>query len=201
MERTSIKFDKPIAIGMAVLDLSNYYYNHLKKTYENKVQLVYTDTDSFVIEVKTECFYTEMKKYITLYDTSDFPKNNQFKVPLVNKKVPGLFRDELNGQILTSFVGLRSKMYCVLCGNIEMMKKAKGVKKSALKKQTDYNDYLECLVFGDPKMVKQNTFRTKQHNMYSISQDKIGLSAADDKRVIASDNIHTYSYGHCHLPN
>lgn len=74
--------------------------------------------------------------------------------------------------------------------------KAKGVKRSVLKKQIDFTDYLECLLLGGTKRVVQNTFRSKGHEVFTITQEKIGLSADDDKRIIADDNIHTFSYGH-----
>lgn len=138
-----------------------------------------------------------MKKHIHHYDTSDFPVNNKYKVPLENKKIPGKFKDELNSEIFTEFVGLRSKMYTVLSGKVEKMKKAKGVKKGVLKRQIDFNDFLACIAFKDHTVdVQQNSFRTLHHNVYTIQQQKVGLSAADDKRIIADDNIHTFSYGH-----
>lgn len=146
MEKTSIMLDKPLAVGMSILDLSktvmyDFYFNHLKTTYKEKVNLVYTDTDSFVIEVGTDCFYTDMKKKIELYDTSDFPPDNQFDMPRVNKKIPGLFKDELNSEIFTAFVGVRSKVYSILAGKIVKMKKAKGVKKSVVRKCLDFSDF------------------------------------------------------------
>lgn len=69
-----------------------------------------------------------MKNDLSKYDTSDYPKDNKFGIERVNKKVPGLFKDEMNSNIISSFVGLRSKMYSMkVCGE-ETIKKAKGVK-------------------------------------------------------------------------
>ena len=69
-----------------------------------------------------------MQEDIERSDTSDYPKDNQFGIPLQNKKVIGLMKDECNGKIMTEFIGLRSKMYSVLIQNDQLIKKAKGVK-------------------------------------------------------------------------
>lgn len=122
MSKTSILMIKPISVGMAILDISKvvmyeYYYNFLKPKYGENVCMAYTDTDSFVLHVKTDDFYADMKQNLERYDTSDYPEDNIFQMPRVNKKVPGLFKDELKSEIITEFVGLRSKMYCVKTAN------------------------------------------------------------------------------------
>lgn len=201
MEKINIVMDKPVSIGLAVLDISKvvmyeYYYNFLKPKYGENIQIAYTDTDSFVLHVKTDDFYEDMKQNLERYDTSDYPLNNQFQMPLVNKKIPGLFKDELNSKIITEFVGLRSKMYCVKTGKIDKMKKAKGVKKRVLQKEINFDDYLNCLKENIVIVKTQSTFRTKLHNVYTIRQNKIALSPFDDKRVILPDGINTLAYGH-----
>ena len=49
------------------------------------------------------------------YDTSNYDKNDKRPLPIVKKKkVPGLFKDELGGKIMTQFVALRPKAYSYL---------------------------------------------------------------------------------------
>lgn len=205
LEKTNIMMNKPIAIGLAILDISkvvmyDFHYNFMKPKYGENVSLAYTDTDSFIYHVKTECFYSDMKQYIEKYDTSDYAPDNIYNMPLVNKKIPGLFKDELNGVPITKFVGLRSKMYCVQTGRIDKMKKAKGVKKYVLKKEISFDDYLYCLLSKEEIKSEQNTFRTKLHNMYTIRQNKVALSPFDNKRYILPNSIDTFAWGHYKIP-
>ena len=74
----------------------------------------YTDTDSFIINIKTEDFFEDISNDVEIWfnTTSDYEKND--KRPLTigkNKKVPGIFKDELGGKIITEVVALRSKKY------------------------------------------------------------------------------------------
>lgn len=205
LKRTNILMNKPIAIGLAILDISkvvmyDFHYNFMKPRYGDNVTLTYTDTDSFIYQVKSECFYTDMKQHIGKYDTSDYPLNNAYDMPRVNKKIPGLFKDELNGEVVTAFVGLRSKMYCVQSGGIDKMKKAKGVKKYVLKQEIKFEHYLECLLNSTTIVKSQNTFRTKLHKMFTIKQSKIALSPFDDKRYIHDNKIDTFAWGHYKIP-
>jgi len=66
------------------------------------------DSDSLIMEIKTDEFYNDVKNsFIKHFDTSDYPKDNPYELPLVNKKVLGKFKDELNSKIIEKFVGLR----------------------------------------------------------------------------------------------
>ena len=51
-----MKFNKPIYIGLAVLELSKLFmYNDIiKKHYGDKVKLMYMDTDLLILEFKFE---------------------------------------------------------------------------------------------------------------------------------------------------
>ena len=105
---TTVKLDKPIAIGFSILELSkvlmyDFHYNVMK--YDDKIKLLFTDTDSSCYELKTDDIYEDMKSNAPLYDFSEYPKSHNLH-SMENKKVIGKFKDETN-----SIPSLRSKMY------------------------------------------------------------------------------------------
>jgi len=126
MKRTKTVFNKPIYIGMSILDIYkncmyDFYYNIMKERYNERIKLLYMDTDSLIMEIKTDDFYNDVKNsLIEQFDTSDYTKDNPYELPLVNKKVLGKFKDELNNKILEEFVGFRSKLYAFKCLEIKM---------------------------------------------------------------------------------
>ena len=71
------------------------------------------DTDSFVIYIKTEDFYEDIADDIKKwFDTSNCGEDDKRLLPIgENKKVIGLFKDELRGKIMKEFVGLRVKTW------------------------------------------------------------------------------------------
>ena len=54
-------------------------------------------------------------------------------------------KDELGGQIMKKFVGLRAKTYSYLKDNNDKDKKAKGTKKCVIKRKLTFQDYKNCL--------------------------------------------------------
>ena len=110
-QRTQVKLDKPVYVGMSVLDLSKtlmyqFFYNTLKARYEDRVRLLYTDTDSLILEFQPEDLYADMATMKEAYDTSNYPVDHPL-YDATNKKVVGKFKGELGGKMLTEFVGLR----------------------------------------------------------------------------------------------
>ena len=65
MKITSVKMNKPIYLGLAILSLNkiliyDYWYNEMKPKYEERIRLCYMDTDSFIMHIKTEDFYKDI---------------------------------------------------------------------------------------------------------------------------------------------
>jgi len=94
-------------------------------------------------------------------------------IPLVNKKVPGLVKDENNGAIMAKFVGLRANMYALRVNGKKDTKKVKDVKNNVVAKSITFNN-TRCL-FNEIEMTrKQSCIRsgdTVVSQMSSISSD------------------------------
>ena len=61
MKKTRVKMTKPLYLGMSILDISKilmyeFWYDYIKPEYGDRAKLCYSDTDSFVIYIKTEDF-------------------------------------------------------------------------------------------------------------------------------------------------
>ena len=132
VNKTKLELNKPIYIGFSVLDLSkhlmyDWYYNKLKKKYGENCTLLYTDTDSLLVDIKTNDVYKDMLETKDEYDFSDYQRDH----PLydeTNKKVIGKMKDECAGAPIAEYIGLRPKLYSVLKADEQLIKKAKGVK-------------------------------------------------------------------------
>ena len=158
MKKTKLVFNKPVYLGMCILDLSktlmyDFHYNYIKTKYGPKAKLLFTDTDSLAYEIEIEDFYKDISEDVrTNFDTNDIPKDHPSGIESgVNKKVIGMFKDECGGKIMQEFVGLRAKLYSKLYYKMyegDETKKCKGVKSSVVKKEITFKDYKDCLFGG-----------------------------------------------------
>ena len=198
MKNTEVYFNKPVYVGQAILDLSktlmfNFHYTYIKEKYSSKAELLFTDTDSLMYQIKTKDFYKDISDDVQdKFDTSDYPPNHKSGILTgVNKKVIGMFKDEVAGRQITHFVGLRPKLYSYKVEGQQELKKCKGVKKNVVKKSLEFDDYVKCLLTGEKQMRTMKIIRSEKHNIYSKELNKIALSNLDDKRLVLEDKIHT----------
>ena len=202
MKKTKVYYNKPIYLGMCILDLSktlmyDFHYNYIKKKYGEGANLLFTDTDSLAYEIDTEDFYKDINPDVEgLFDTSNYPEDHESGIKVgINKKVPGMFKDEAGGKQILEFVGLRAKLYSYRMKEFEE-KKCKGVKKAVVRKSINFGDYKKCLLDGQDIHRTMNIIRSHQHEVYSERVNKVALSREDDKRIILEDGIHTLAHGH-----
>ena len=203
MKKTSLTMNKPVYLGMSILDLSkslmyNFHYQYIKPKYGNRAKLLMTDTDSLLYEIETEDFYKDISGDVRdRFDTSDYPESHPSGIPTgINKKVLGMFKDEANGNNIKEFVGLRAKLYSFKMEEGKENKKCKGIKKAVVEKSIRHEDYKTCLTTGKEQLRRQNIIRSYEHVLYTEEINKIALSAADDKRYLLKDSFDTLAWGH-----
>ena len=139
IEMKKVKMNKPIYLGLSILEISKttmyeFWYDYMKKKYGDMVKLCYTDTGSLAMTIKTQEFYKNIGQDVQeRFDTSSYSVDRPLPKGK-NKKVICLMKDELGGGIITEFIALRPKTYSYTTDEFIEMKKAKGTKKCIIKK-------------------------------------------------------------------
>ena len=123
--------NEPIYLGLSILEISKIlmyelWYDYMKPKYNDNVRLCYMDTDSFIMNIKTNDFDKDISDDVdNRFDASNYEVkrplimvlliiNIKQEMNLENKKVIGLRKDKLGGEIITEFVTLRPKTYSCL---------------------------------------------------------------------------------------
>ena len=99
IKKTEVKLNKPIYLGQAIIDICKtlmykFWYDYIKPNYGDKARLCYMDTDSFLMNIKTEDFFEDIADDVERwFDTSNYDKNDNRPLPMgKNKKVIGMFK-------------------------------------------------------------------------------------------------------------
>ena len=100
---------KTIYVGFTVQDLSkwkmyDFHYNFIKKNFD--AELLFTDTDSLVYEIKSKNVYEEFFKWKNVLDFINHSKDSQF-FNETKKRVIGKMKEEFGGVIVSEIVGLK----------------------------------------------------------------------------------------------
>ena len=201
MKKVKVKMKRPIYLGLSIINISKitmyeFWYDFIKSKYESRAKLCYMDTDSFIINIKTEDFYKDISENVMeRFDTSNYIYNRPLPIN-INKKMVGLIKDELGGGIITEFVVLRPKAYSYKTDDNIELKKAKGTKKCVINKMLSFSDYNKCLFDNEKVLRSQQRFNSENHIVYTENINKITLSCNDNKRFVATDRIESYPYGY-----
>ena len=152
------------------------------------------DTDSFIINIKTEDFYKNIADHVEKrFNTSNYEINRPLPTGK-NKKVIGLMKDELGGKIMTEFVSLRPKTYSYLTDDGNTDKKAKGTKKCVIKRILNFIDLRNCLLNNKVILKSQQTFESELHDVYTEEINKFALRNNHDKRLQTFDRVTSYPF-------
>ena len=205
-----LTLNRPVYSGFCILDISktlmyDFHYNVIKRNYGRDSKLLFTDTDSLMYQIFTTDIYEDLRIQSDLYDFSEYPIDHA-NYSAVNAKKIGKMKDELQGELIIEFVGLRSKMYSILHMKTDRdtqqtsqkeIKKAKGVKKCVVKYDIRHENYKTTLL-GEMKSFYATmcSIVSKKHQLQSIEMNKQALNSFDDKRLILNDGISTLPYGH-----
>jgi hypothetical protein len=130
----------------------SFFYNKLKRIYNDRfdtplqlqrVRLIYQDTDSNIVSIRTGDVYRDLIPYKnSLFDMSEYPKDH-FLYDESNKLIPGPFKDESKGSIIHEIVALSPKMYSTMSKD-HSIKKAKGIKEFIVKNDIKHSHFVDA---------------------------------------------------------
>ena len=191
-----VRCDKPIYLGAAITELAKlhmyrFFYDQVIPSWgRDNVELLMTDTDSLMLEIKTKDLWGDITK-INFYNGDWIEEEGNER----NGEI-GVFKSKTGKDPITEFVGLRAKMYSYITeSNQQAHMRAKGVGKTALE-TLKHSDYVHCLADGTSNVIKMQSIHSINQQLYTMEMFKKGLSCNDVKRWICEDGIHTEPYGY-----
>ena len=95
MRKTQILKNKPVYLGLSILELSKivvyeFWCDYVKPKYCQKAKLCYMDKNSFIVHVKTDDIYKDIAEDV--------------------EKVIELMQDKLGKKMIKFFVGFSAKL-------------------------------------------------------------------------------------------
>jgi hypothetical protein len=172
----------------------HFFYNTLQPKFE-LVSVLMTDTDSYVVKIKKKEEDKEksameiLEPYI---DFSNYPAEHSL-YSSSRKNQLGYFKDELKGETMEEFIGLRSKTYAIQIKN-KVHKRTKGVTRG-YRNVIKFEDFKNCLNEVCTFQLSQYQIRSKDHIVTTRKLRKICFSSFDDKRYLLQCGIHSVPYG------
>ena len=197
MRKTRVLMDKPILAGKAILDKSKelmyeFSYDYLKPKYPNKIKLCYMDTDSFILDIKTDNFFEDNKEDLKKwFDTFNYHKDmilpeEYAKNANVNKKVIGKMKYELGNGYMSEFIALSPKLYASQQVNVDKTlsedKKARGTSRVVTKKSLSFDHYKKCLFNNETVKCIQHRIKSTPYSVDTAQINRVALKNNDNKR-------------------
>ena len=221
MKKQSVCLDRPIFVGVTVLDDSkclmlDFYYNYLKKKYGEKMRLCYTDTDSLMVYIKTEDVYKDLYRDMNTsnhfwFDTSNYDPTDLNKGILHSNQYKGecgKFKDEYAWTTITELIALKPKLYAIRTADSKTtrgkqsneFKKAKGTVRCVVEDSITFDHYKQVLEEGSTMDFSMNVIRSYNHGLVTTKSTRRSLSALDDKCGFYITPLESLRFGHCDIP-
>ena len=194
MDGEDIVLDKPTYIGACVCEYAKLHmytllYDKLCKIFAEECQLVYTDTDSFIIRV-------QHPEGVEITKPEDLFAYIRSKDPNLIGGIGGQVKSETGeDDTIQEVIALRSKVYAYKTIKNHIGKRAKGTTYDAQEMQLDWETYklaLESLTSINTRNVQ---FVRKTFKVSSLDVFRQSLSVNDGKRYICKDGVHTHAFG------
>lgn len=203
MDGEDIILDKPTYIGACVCEFAKLHmytllYDKLMKIFPRSkedptdppCQMVYTDTDSFIVKVRHP-------DGITIQKPEDLFAYIKTQDATLIGGIGGQVKSETGeDDTIQEVIALRSKVYAYITKNGHIGKRAKGTTHDAQEMQLDWDTYkqaLESLTSIDTRNVQ---FVRKTFKIASLDVYRQSLSVNDGKRYICEDGVHTHAFGY-----
>lgn len=225
LANTKAKVIRPYYIGFSILELSKhvmyeFFYGVLRPFFGDQgIQLLYSDTDSLAIEVKTYDIIADLQKLEGDMDFSNLDKNH---ILFSNKNKAQLFKfkEEFALQPIARLCALKSKCYsfeiacshtcginnkgvCLKCNNKKYspfnVNKLKGIQKKTAR-DIHFKKYLKCLEKNHARRDMVFQITSKAQTISTNLVNKISLSSFDDKRYIFNCGVHSEPYSYKNKP-
>lgn len=216
---------KPYYIGFSILEISklimyDFFYNILRPYFgEEGVNLLYSDTDSLAIMIKTRDIYHDLKVLAPNMDFSNLHDSHPL-FSIENKAKLFKFKEEFGLRPISRLCALKSKVYsfevgcdhkeginrrgvCITCQNKfftgSNFNKLKGIQTKRAR-EIHFQKYLNCLLSQRCQRDEVYQITSKSQKITTNLVNKISLSSFDDKRYIFNCAIHSEPYSHSNTP-
>ena len=218
----SVVMSRPTIMGVTILALAkdymyNYFYNTLKKTWVNRVSLMYTDTDSFIVSLKTPNLTKDLINIKDSLDTSNFHPEHPLH-SISNMGSLFKFKIENSAHRIVAFCGLASKSYAVIIVadsdqlTYEKQKsivtdfkineigqglliRGKGIHKTVLNK-LNFENYLSALRSDVSERCIFTQMSSKKHVIHITKSVKTSINPLCSKRYLKKCKIHSVPFGY-----
>ena len=202
MDGDDIILDKPTYVGACVCEYSKLHmyillYDKLMKIFpsvpgelERGCQLIYTDTDSFIVKVRHP-----PDEHITCPEElfAYIKRKDQSLIGGVGGQVKSETGED---DTIDEIVALRSKVYAYKTIKGHIGKRAKGTTHDAQEMQLDWETYVKAVESLTSINTRNVQFLRKTFLINSIDVFRQSLSVNDGKRFICKDGIHTHAFGY-----